>query len=138
MCYSNILLRLLAILALCPVLIRADERQTQPIWRFDLKQAGYEKRANDTAKIYTIGIARPNVTFLGPDSVVAAFMTGTTKQPPLTGTWTLHVVTLDSHTGQVRREKAFPLEGHEAGIFASSDNRLIAWLGPTLVLLNSQ
>jgi len=119
-------------------LAAAEKHHPTPIWRFHLKEVGYEKRENDTAKIYTIGYVKPNLTFLGDDAVVAGFVTGSTKQPPLTGTWVLHLVMLDSRNGRVRGQRTFPLEGHESGIFASSGGNLIVWLGPSLLLLNRE
>jgi hypothetical protein len=127
----------LAILALSPITLRgAAETQPQPIWRFDFKQLGYQKPDCTHAKVYAIGYVRPQVSFLGPDAIVAGFVTGSPKQPPITGTWTLHVVVLDSHTGDLRMHKTFPVDGHESGIFVSSNNQLIVWLGSTLTLLS--
>jgi len=67
---TAVYLVLFATLHLSPLLAGADKSQPRPIWRFDLKDVGYQKRKNDTAKIYTIGYVRPNLTFLGDDAVL--------------------------------------------------------------------
>jgi hypothetical protein len=90
------------------------------------------------AKVYALRVVRPNISFLGPDTIVAAFASGSPKQPPLTGTWTLHVVILDARTGHLRLHKTFPIAGHEAGIFVSADNNLMVWLGTTLPLFSPE
>jgi hypothetical protein len=112
--------------------------QPQPVWRFDLKEVGYHRTEYAKAKFYALSVVRPKISFLGPDTIVAAFATGSPKQPPVTGTWMLHVVTLDARTGRLKLHKTFPIAGHEAGIFVSADDKLIVWWGTTLTLFSPE
>jgi hypothetical protein len=127
-----------AIFILLSVLLQERGRaQSRPLWHFNLKQVGYGRTLYEASRIHTLEIG-PRISFLGTDSIVAAFATSEAKQPPLSEKWTLHLIKLDASTGSLQLHKTISLEGDGASIFVSADNQLIVCLGTTVLLLSSE
>lgn len=129
-------LKFAILILLSVVLQERGSAQSQPVWHFDLKQVGYD-RAHEASRIPTLEMG-PRISFLGGDSIVAAFATSEAEQPPLSGKRALHLIKLDATTGSLQLHKTFSVEGDGESIFVSADNHVIVRLGTTLLLLSSE
>ena len=137
LCARRRTLKLAVFILLSVLLQERGSAQSQPVWRFNLEQVAYGRAPHEGSRIHTLEIG-PRISFLGTDSIVAAFATSEAKQPPLSGKWTLHLIKLEASTGSLQLHKTIPLEGDDASIFVSADNQLIVCLGTTVLLLSSE